>query len=250
MYGLEIATPKTSTRPSYQQNLEIINSVWLRRNPPSVRGIPIMQSITLQPIETEIELKCPHCKQPIYRVLKNDSEVIRGGYWLRDGDTISGLYSALTDEQKKPNGFDYELLVGDQSCCGQDYYVVECQIIDAEFDRDEEKYLIHFFNKHLHSEYTLVVNCTANYQGKESLVPSQWIVTQVPSPKGIIHSHLFGPFPLLENISGDCGVMACGTSAQLAAWRHGRELLFTIWDDLRVLALTANQNPELAKTSS
>ena len=121
-----------------------------------------MQSITLQPIETQVELNCPHCNQPIYRVLKNDSEVIQGGYWLRDGDTISGLYSALTDEQKKTNGFDYELLVGSQSCCGQDYYVVECQIIDAEFDRDQEGYLIGFFNKYLHGEYALVVNCTAN----------------------------------------------------------------------------------------
>ncbi len=196
-----------------------------------------MQSITLQPIETEIELKCPHCNQPIYRVLKNDSEVIQGGHWLRDGDTISGFYGALADEQRKPNGFDCQLLVGSQSCCRRDYYVVECQFIDAEFERDEEEYLLHFFEKHLHGKHAKIVNCTASYQGEESLVPPQWIVTQAPSPKGMIHSHLFGPFPLLENLSGDCAVMACGNLTQLSAWLHGRELLLTIWNDIRALAL-------------
>ncbi len=196
-----------------------------------------MQSITLQPIETQVKLKCPHCDQPIYRVLKNDSEVIRGGYWLRDGDTIPGLYSALTEEQRQPNGFDYGLLVGNQSCCGQDYYVVECQIINAQFERDEEGYLIHFFEKHLHGESAEIVNFTAHYQGKESLAPSQWIVTQAPSPKGIIQSHLFGPFPLLEDISSSYGVAACGDLAHSYTWTHGQNLLLALWNDLGVLAL-------------
>lgn len=208
-----------------------------------------MQSITLQPIETDVELKCPHCNQPIYRVLPNDSEVIRGGYWLRDGDTISGFYNALTDEQKQPNGFDCGLVVGSQACCEQDYYVVECQLIDAEFERDEEGYLIHFFEQHFYGESAEIVNFTAHSQGKEKLVIQEWIVTQAPSPKGIIQSHLFGPFPLLEDISGSYGVVAYGNLAHSYTWTHGRNLLLTLWNDLRVLARAANQNPELTITT-
>lgn len=208
-----------------------------------------MQSITLQPIEAEIELKCPHCNQPIYRVLKNDSEVIQGRYWLRDGDTISGFYNALTDEQKQPNGFDCQLLIGSQACCEQDYYVVECQLLDAEFNRDEEGYLIHFFEKHIHGDRAKIVNFTAHYQDKERLVPQEWIVTQAASPKRIIQSHLFGPFPLLEDIYSSRGVIACGNLAHSYTWTHGRNLLLTLWNDLRVLATAANQNPEITVTA-
>lgn len=198
-----------------------------------------MQAITLRPIDTPLELMCPHCDQPIYRVLKNDTEVIRGGWWLRDGDTIPGLHDALSDEQQTPNGFDYELLVGSQACCGEDYYVVECRFINAVIEGE----IIHFFETHLTGNKAEIVNYIADYQADNIIIPSQWIVTQASSPRGIIHSHLFGPFPLLdEDFCGRYGVMALNSQADWGTWMHGRHLLLTLWNDLRELTKQPSKN--------
>lgn len=199
-----------------------------------------MQPITLQPIETPVELKCPHCNQPIYLVLKNSSEVIRGGCWLRDGNSIPRLYKALSKQQKTPNGFDYELLVGSQSCCRQDYFVVECTFIDTCFETENE--VTYFFQRHLDADESrnFVAFCRSNNKS----IPPQWIVTQAPSPKGIIHSHLFGPFFPVDYISSPYKVMA-DDLVGVDTWTYGRELLLTLWDDLKELVKLANQNSKL-----
>jgi len=195
------------------------------------------QRIKLLPIDDNpVDLKCPNCGQAIYHVFKNRQEVIRGGYWLRDGDTIPGIVKVLLEEQKTPNGFDYALLVGSQACCNQDYYVVESQFIDAEFEKD---FPASFFEYHIYNMQEK--NFVACYQTSDTRIPAQWILTEVSSPRGIIHRHLFGPFELLEDIEGPHGVSACGIFAELSPWTHGREMLLALWDDMKELLREANQ---------
>lgn len=194
-----------------------------------------MNNTKLLPIKnTPVELLCPHCSQPIYRVLRNKSLPIKANYWLRDGDIIPGLETALTPEQKTPNGFDYMLFVGNQPCCGKNYYVVECRLINAYFDTFED--VIYYFEDY-DCSYPETRNFQVTYQEDNKLVPRNWILTQIPSPKGIIYSHLFGPFRLTQKLEGRHGVAACGYLAELNTWTIARQMLVAVWDEMRALML-------------
>lgn len=197
-----------------------------------------MSELSLTPIQSVHELNCPNCSAPIYRLFPHKSEVIRGGFWLRDGDTIPGLHHLLSDTQKIPNGFDYELLIGSQSCCGEDYYVVKCKFINANFT--EDTVIIHFFEDAIYEgdEKNFVVN----YQGTSPLVPKQWVVSEVPNPQGVIHSHLFGPFKLTEEIESPHGVAACcGSFRDSDCAKKSAAMLLTIWDEARQLVGVKNE---------
>lgn len=194
-----------------------------------------MDNTKILPIKnTPVDLFCPHCSQPIYRVLRNKSLPIQADYWLRDGDMIPGLETALTPEQKTPNGFDNMLFIGNQPCCNKDYYVVECRLINANFNafQDVTYYFEDYNVNHLEAS-----NFQVNYQGNNKLVPPKWILTQFPSPKGIIHSHLFGPFKLTQKLEGRHGVAACGYLAELNTWTIARQMLVVVWDEIRALML-------------
>lgn len=201
-----------------------------------------MQVITLQPLKTTVKLKCPHCDQPIYRVFKNKINALqtrKSYYWALADYTVPDLKSVLSHEQKKPSGFFYQLSVGSQDCCDKSYYVVKCWFIDAELSGNW-KDVCDFFDKHADGKQAGLINYIALYQGDNQFVPSQWIVTQSPSQKGIIQSHFFGPFLALED-SEDffdedfLDVNSLLTSGQPNMWLASRELLFTLWDDLRAL---------------
>lgn len=201
-----------------------------------------MQQITLEPIKSFVELKCPHCKQPIYRVFEHDSEALQALYkyrWLGDY-TIPNLKSVLSIEQKTPNGFFYQLTVGSQDCCNKSYYVVKCWFINAEVS-GKWKEISDFFDEHADGKQARLINYIALYQGDNQFVPSQWIVTQSPSPKGVIQSHFLGPFLALNEDSEDFfdedfrDVNSLLTSGQPNMWLASRELLFILWDDLRAL---------------
>lgn len=181
-----------------------------------------------------IDLVCPHCQQPICRVYRDKMGAIRGGYWLRDGDMLPGIDKELSREQKIPNGFDYMLYVGAQPCCSKDYYVIECNLINARFDNLSD--VVYYFEAQDYNQ-PKTRNFQVIYQGDNKLVPRNWILTQIPSPQGIIYSHLFGPFRLTEKLEGRHGVAACGYLAELNTWTSARQMLVGVWDEMRALML-------------
>lgn len=196
-----------------------------------------MKPITLQPLKTTGKLKCPHCDQPIYRVFKNRTNALqaRKSYcWALADYTVPDLKSLLSDEQKKPSGFFYQLSVGSQDCCDQSYYVVKCWFIDADLSGNW-KDVCDFFDKYSDGKQAELINYISFYQGDNQFVPSQWIVSQSPSPKGIIQSHFFGPFLAPEDCEDfyDSDRLLIGGLPNM--WIASRKLLFTLWDDLKVL---------------
>lgn len=196
-----------------------------------------MSSLSITPIQTEHDLYCPSCGAAIYKLFPSESKVIRGGFWLRDGDLIPGLYNALTEDQKKPNGFDYELLVGSQSCCGKDYYVIDCKFINAHFSKEEN--VVYFFEDSIYEGKEK--NFIVSYHGTATIIPAQWVMSKIPSSKGVIHSHLFGPFELTEEIGGVSGVSACcGSFRDSECAKRSAEMLLEIWDDARYLCIQPN----------
>ncbi len=197
------------------------------------------KSIFLIPVDPKEprELNCPACNSPIYLVQAEQEDVIRGGPWLRDGDTIPFISEELTVEQKEGIGYDYELLVGSQSCCGKDYYVLECFMIHAAItDKADDAAVMYYFQDHGYQDGRCYV---AHYTGDDERIPKEWITTAVASPKGIIYRHTFGPFLLVDKIIGAHGVSNGGKLRSDSVWRLSADILLTLWDDLKVIDVEA-----------
>ena len=179
--------------------------------------------IDKQPLDCAHHLLCPSCGKPVYVAHPDKGEVPGGGTWLRDGDTIGGLYQMLSEAQKSPSAFDYELMVGGCRACGADYYVALASFMNASYN-DVEHYLL--FNTKLGSERNFICSLLDAVDG----VPSQWLMHEYSTPKGLMHHHVFGPWALEspEGVIGNYGVSACG-GAVADPLVHARGLLFTIW---------------------
>ncbi len=93
--------------------------------------------IEMTPITSPLELRCPCCQVPRLRVHADRSEVIGSRYWLDDGDTIADLWSALSDAQKAPDNFDYEMLIGTCPSCAGRYYVAEACFLAGDREKTE-----------------------------------------------------------------------------------------------------------------
>jgi hypothetical protein len=171
-----------------------------------------MSHIQLTPIrETPFELKCPHCGHLVSRVYERKFEVVQGQYWLTDGDTNPYLYGLL--KEFPPRGFAEETLFGSQPCCNGKYFVVEACLVNADILEYPET---HFFEEPLQSIEAR--NYIAESSDFKPFIPSQWVVTQAPSPNGIIQRHLFGPFKRSEHCDD--------------YWDYSCLLLLRLWDDL------------------
>lgn len=178
-----------------------------------------------------IDFLCPSCGHVLLRTLPHGFDVPGRKTWLRDGDTIMGVWESLTEEQKKRNAYDFHLSFGDCPSCKKDYYAIEAVFIDAE-KTDE---LDDFLNFNVPGMSDLVSNfvCTL-VDGQEGL-PKQWAMEEYRTPEGPMHAHTFGPFRLdfPENlIHPEYGVMAC-TGGEADPWKHGESLILSLFDDLR-----------------
>ncbi len=173
-------------------------------------------------------LICPCCEQSLLLIYADHSEVPGGGYWLRDGDTIPGLYNQLTETQITPSAFADMLMVGSCRHCGNDYYVIQASFMNANFD-DVEAYI--HFNTDLGSEHNYVCSPVTSIEN----VPNTWLMQEYNTPHGLMQHHTFGPWNLddLVGVIGPYGVSSCCASADADSWYHGRRLLVTLWDDLR-----------------
>lgn len=187
-------------------------------------------NINKHPISDSHTLGCPSCGKPVYIAHSTDTEVPGGGTWLRDGDTIEGLWDMLSEGQKIPNAFDYELMVGDCRSCGNDYYVVLASFMDG---NEEAAHDYLYFN--------IKLGPVRNYLCH--LPTMQWLLSEYETPLGVMHHHTFGPWALKsgEGIIGKYGVSLCGNGVVAVAepWEHSRGLLFAAWDGLRALRANA-----------
>lgn len=186
-------------------------------------------------------LNCPSCGNTVLEVQPERSKVPGGGTWMRDGDTVPGLFQMLSDAQKTPDGFDYELMVGRCRSCRKDYYGVFANFMQT---------------SHLDGEPYLSGNTSAgpeiNYQCTRSVsnarLPEQWVLHEHMTEIGLMHCHVFGPFTLdsTEDVEGPLGVAGCG-SLSASAWEHARTLLYAVWDSLREYCKVRSEaNPTIA----
>lgn len=191
--------------------------------------------ISKEPITHQHALACPSCGAPVFLAHPERSEVPGGGTWLRDGDTVGGLYQMLSESQRIPSAFDYELLVGGCRVCGEDYYVTCVSFMDAEREAVDD-YLC--FNADTGPEQNFLCSLQTPADG----IPDVWLLHEFSTPAGLMQHHVFGPWALgsPDGVIGPHGVSTCGHGGVAEPWAHARSLLFTTWDALRVLSLRSS----------
>lgn len=182
--------------------------------------------ITTRNITSPYSVCCPWCRAPVLEVNLDYSKVSGNRlYWLRDGDTIPGLWYELTDEQKTPDGFDYELLVGDCEKCKHDYYVIEARFTNSHMDNVQD----YFYGDCDFDELNMIASVTGL---------GQWVLQRYSTPHGAMFAHTFGPWKLrqVELVVGENGVSCCSAppiETEDNPWFHSRQHLLMMWDSLR-----------------
>jgi hypothetical protein len=184
--------------------------------------------ITRTAIVNEHALTCPTCAKAVFVASGTKSEVPGGGYWLSDGDTVGGVYQALTDRQRSAQDFSYELLVGTCRACDADFYVVEASFMPAH--PSSEEYL--HFNMPLEIEKNFV--CSLNLPSKAE--PLLWLQHEYLTAVGTMRHNVFGPYKLLDRarVVGEYGVSSCRGDGDddASPWSFARNLLLATWDHL------------------
>ncbi len=179
--------------------------------------------LLFQNISEQLNVNCPFCGEPRLIVLANETKVHGGGMWLQDGDTVFGVYTKLTTEQRYPDGFTYELLVGECPFCNNGYYVVQLNMMNAANDEVDD---IIRWNRECKLEQNFI--CL-------QLSGVQWVVSKFYTEKGTMLSHTFGPFRLDDhsNVKTIYGVTACKGKSE--PWVNAQNILLNAWDTARVL---------------
>lgn len=176
---------------------------------------------------------CPSCGNVLLTMDPCGVHVPGRETWLRDGDTILGIYGRLSPEQHKHGAFWFSLCVGDCPACKKDYYTIEGSFIDA--DRTDELDDFLCFNARM----DLLSNSVCTLVEGPDGFPKCWTLSEyrIPNSDLLMHSHMFGPFSLDSPegvIHPEYGVMACSGSGA-DPWEHGEDLILTLFDDLRAL---------------
>jgi len=189
-----------------------------------------MTEIQVAPITGHHTLDCPHCSNPFLKITSDQAEVPHGGYSFQDGDMIPGLRDLLTEEQRNPDGFDYELLVGTCPSCQNDYYAFEARFVNAPLAGIEH---IMIQMARVGPERNFVCEAPQPPEG----FPRQWVLVEDVTPSGPMHSHLFGPFALTDDdeMFGPNGVSSCCGGGTQKPWAHARDVIRHWWDDMRIL---------------
>lgn len=77
----------------------------------------------------------------------------------------------------------------------------------------------------------------------------EWLVHRHDTAKGVALKHVFGPFGLDgKTMRGANGVSSC-SSGDLDMWKFGQELIFSLWPNLKALAVQVNQGSAQAELS-
>jgi hypothetical protein len=184
--------------------------------------------IEMKPVIDVQTISCPCCGVVRLEVQQDGLKAVGSRYWLSDGDTISPLWTKLTDAQKEPNNFDYMMMVGDCPSCGELYYVAEVSFMAGERDL-VEPYLQHNVKPISTAFFTCAFDVVRDG------IPSKWLRQVSETPLGTMHTHTFGPFALesTEGVIGQFGVSSCGSSSSNDAWERSAHILSSLWDELR-----------------
>ena len=185
-------------------------------------------SINCVEITSSHAVCCPTCDRPVFLVFPDREQVPDGSYWLEDGDTVGEVWDALSETQRTPDGFFYELMTGNCGDCSAPYYAVTASFMDTSFDTAEQ-YLC--FNVELGPARNRICRCTDTVDG----IPPTWLVQVFSTAIGPMTHHIFGPWLLQDTVGvlGPYGVSRCGHDEMVKPWDHARNLLLHLWDELK-----------------
>lgn len=182
-------------------------------------------------------INCPSCQKPILELIDNKMKVCQSRYWLHDGDTIGGLWHKLIAANKiqvneknqlisENLSFDYELLVGSQPCCGEDYYCIMLSIVDEKVDSDFEQTYFHE-NKPQGPEHYWSVENTNRHDNVEE----NWFACSYDNATPKMLKHYIGPFSLTdsEEVKTQYGV-SC--HSEVKTWKTAADTVLFLWDDI------------------
>lgn len=198
-------------------------------------------TVKLTAIEGTKHIDCPHCGVHLLKISASNAEVVGGGTWLQDGDTIPGLYQALLSGNRLQFNHDYELLVGTCRHCEEHYFVVELKMANQNIGASENDFqdIICWFEDNV--GYHKGEHFSGSYSGDRDDIPKTWLVEQSDTDKGLAHIHTFGPFKLEApgKVIGRCGVAACqGDDEDTSSpWCFAKNILLILWDDLYGLTI-------------
>jgi hypothetical protein len=184
--------------------------------------------IELQAIVQPLEIACPHCGEPLLRMGEHDVEVVGGGFWLEDGDTVL-INHALNPAQREGFGWKTRLDVGSSPCCEKQYVVITATFAKG---LPDDEFINRYFQ--LNEDRGRETNFVA------SSGDARWYVTRFESRLGPVLEHQFGPFAWNETSwIGRNGVSACTASAseKPTPFDFARDLLLEHWDSLRTLTM-------------
>lgn len=153
---------------------------------------------------------------------------------MEDGDTIPGIAESLDSDQLSPSGFTHELMIGTCRSCDEIFYVVNAMFMKGEFDD-----LLNYLTRNIEDS-----GPERNFLCRSDSSRCEWLLQEYQTKKGLLHEHTFGPWPLknTEGVITQVGVTYVG-QPKAYSWIHGRDLLVSVWDDLRFL-LKSSQSEE------
>ena len=187
--------------------------------------------ITLRRIVEPMTIPCPSCGAALLVVGEHEVKAAGGGPWIKDGDTIQGFPWMLTPEQLGKNGYDCVLETGQRPCCGKDYFIFRCVMVNTEADDDFAQTYFYMNRDRGPATYFTAT------RGKR-----EWLVERHESPLGPVLNHIFGPFKLdaASSVKGPDGVSGRHTASTPGdPWDFSRRALIELWSDLRALSATA-----------
>lgn len=186
----------------------------------------VLPKVMFSPIGPEGHVaRCPNCGDGLIKFESQGKPTsIGGGGAFDDGDTIFGLYETLVNGGKEPDDMDFDEAnhyysrdVGSCSACDEGYYAICAIFVDA--PKTCHYFVDGYFHRNARIQHD-IQNFKANLPGRAK---GHWVVSESLTELGIMHEHLFGPFPTNET------------------GRHfdgGR--LFDLWDILKGACKEAN----------
>jgi len=144
--------------------------------------------ITAEAIQKSHSVHCPCCNAILNVVGRHEQTIPDDQEWLTDGDTVDGIWDALSDPQKVPSAFSYELMMGCCAICGQSHYAVTASFMNANYEQSGVESCLSFWGPY---------DGQRNYicYGTKPLTDT-WLLMVFETSLGPMFHHTFGPFLL------------------------------------------------------
>jgi hypothetical protein len=145
--------------------------------------------VNAKPITDPAAIYCPCCSTPLYEVGAHHSRVSDGGYLITDGDSMSGVWHGLPEDDRA-KGWIADFQVGKCRACHEGYYFVAMSFVQSPGDDQVMEYLLGDIPAGPETNF----HCTIEEGTLD--VPEPWIMQQHASPVGLIQRHLLGPWKI------------------------------------------------------